>query len=156
MKLGQMASYLDEGLPEHSATSLAQLQHDAPPMSGELAASMIEQELGPLPDELFAEWDPIPIAAASIGQVHRAITREGVAVAVKVQYPGVGAAIEADLGSVGLVFGGLGQVFPGLDPGPLVAELRLRLRGARLRARSRHQQAFADYYEGHPFIHIPR
>ena len=74
MKLGQMVSYLDEGLPEHVRDALAQLQHDAPPMSGELAASMIEQELGRRPDELFAEWDPVPIAAASIGQVHRAIT----------------------------------------------------------------------------------
>lgn len=156
MKLGQMVSYLDEGLPEHLRTALAQLQHDAPPMSGELAASMIEAELHRHPDELFAEWDPVPIAAASIGQVHRAITREGVAVAVKVQYPGVGAAIEADLGSVGLLFGGLGQVFPGLDSGPLVAELRLRLREELDYWReARHQQQFADYYAGHPFIHIP-
>jgi predicted unusual protein kinase regulating ubiquinone biosynthesis (AarF/ABC1/UbiB family) len=156
MKLGQMVSYLDEGLPEHLRTALAQLQHDAPPMSGELAASMIEQELHRRPDELFAEWDPVPIAAASIGQVHRAITREGVAVAVKVQYPGVGQAIEADLGSVGLLFGGLGQVFPGLDSGPLVEELRLRLREELDYEReARNQQRFADYYEGHPFIHIP-
>ena len=147
MKLGQMVSYLDEGLPEHLRAALAQLQHDAPPMSGELAASMIESELGRHPDVLFAEWDPVPIAAASIGQVHLAMTREGVAVAVKVQYPGVAAAIEADLGSVGLVFGGLGQIFPGLDSGPLVAELRLRLREELDYEReARHQQQFADYY----------
>jgi predicted unusual protein kinase regulating ubiquinone biosynthesis (AarF/ABC1/UbiB family) len=156
MKLGQMVSYLDEGLPEHLRTALAQLQHDAPPMSGELAASMVESELHAHPDELFAQWDPVPIAAASIGQVHRAITREGIAVAVKVQYPGVGAAIEADLGSVGLLFGGLGQIFPGLDSGPLVAELRLRLREELdYHREARHQQRFAEYYENHPFIHIP-
>jgi predicted unusual protein kinase regulating ubiquinone biosynthesis (AarF/ABC1/UbiB family) len=126
-------------------------------MSGELAASMIEEELGGRPEALFEEWDPIPIASASIGQVHRAITREGVAVAVKVQYPGVGDAIEADLGSVGLVFGGLGQIFPGLDSGPLVAELRSRLREELDYTReAHHQQLFADYYAGHPFIHIPR
>jgi predicted unusual protein kinase regulating ubiquinone biosynthesis (AarF/ABC1/UbiB family) len=157
MKLGQMVSYLDEGLPEHLRAALAQLQHDAPPMSGELAASMIEEELHQHPEQLFAEWDPVPIAAASIGQVHRAMTHEGVAVAVKVQYPGVGAAIEADLGSVGLVFGGLGQVVPGLDSGPLVAELRLRLREELdYGLEARNQQTFADYYEGHPFIHVPR
>jgi predicted unusual protein kinase regulating ubiquinone biosynthesis (AarF/ABC1/UbiB family) len=151
-----MVSYLDEGLPEHFRTALAQLQHDAPPMSAELAASMVEQELGALPDEVFAEWDPDPIAAASIGQVHRAITHEGVAVAVKVQYPGIGAAIEADLGNVGLVFGGLGQIFPGLESGPLVAELRARLREELDYEReAEHQQRFADYYDGHPFIHIP-
>jgi predicted unusual protein kinase regulating ubiquinone biosynthesis (AarF/ABC1/UbiB family) len=156
MKLGQMVSYLDEGLPENVRAALAQLQHDAPPMSGDLAAEVIATELGDPPEKLFAEWDPIPIAAASIGQVHRAITHDGLAVAVKVQYPGVGAAIEADLGSVGLLFGGLGQVFPGLDSGPLVQELRERLREELDYSReAEHQQAFADYYDGHPFIHVP-
>lgn len=151
-----MVSYLDEGLPEHVRAALAQLQHDAPPMSGELAAEVVVAELGAAPDELFAEWDPVPIAAASIGQVHRAITHDGLAVAVKVQYPGVGDAIEADLGSVGLLFGGLGQVFPGLDSGPLVEELRARLREELdYRREADHQQQFADYYAGHPFIHIP-
>ena len=76
---------------------------------------------------MFAEWDPVPIAAASIGQVHRAITHDGRAVAVKVQYPGVGEAVAADLDNVGLLFAGLGQLFPGLDHKPLVAELRERL-----------------------------
>jgi predicted unusual protein kinase regulating ubiquinone biosynthesis (AarF/ABC1/UbiB family) len=157
MKLGQMVSYLDEGLPEHFRTALAQLQHDAPPMSPELAGAMVAQELGRPPEEVFAEWDPVPIAAASIGQVHRAISREGDAVAVKVQYPGVGDAIEADLGNVGLLFGGLGQVFPGLESGPLVAELRRRLREELDYWReARHQSRFAEYYDGHPFIHIPR
>jgi predicted unusual protein kinase regulating ubiquinone biosynthesis (AarF/ABC1/UbiB family) len=156
MKLGQMVSYLDEGLPENVRAALAQLQHDAPPMSGGLAAEVITTELGDSPEKLFAEWDPVPIAAASIGQVHRAMTHDGLAVAVKVQYPGVGDAIEADLGSVGLVFGGLGQVFPGLDSGPLVQELRARLREELdYRREARHQQAFADYYAGHPFILIP-
>jgi predicted unusual protein kinase regulating ubiquinone biosynthesis (AarF/ABC1/UbiB family) len=157
MKLGQMVSYLDDGLPEHFRAALAQLQHDAPPMSGELAASVVEQEVGRPPEAVFAEWDPVPIAAASIGQVHRAITRDGVAVAVKVQYPGVGEAIEADLGNVGLLFGGLGQVFPGLESGPLVDELRRRLREELDYTReAQHQQRFADYYDGHPFIHVPR
>jgi predicted unusual protein kinase regulating ubiquinone biosynthesis (AarF/ABC1/UbiB family) len=156
MKLGQMVSYLDEGLPENVRAALAQLQHDAPPMSGELAAEVIATELGDPPEKLFAEWDPVPIAAASIGQVHRAMTHDGVAVAVKVQYPGVGDAIEADLGSVGLLFGGLGQVFPGLDSGPLVQELRERLREELdYRREAAHQQAFADYYAEHPFIHVP-
>jgi predicted unusual protein kinase regulating ubiquinone biosynthesis (AarF/ABC1/UbiB family) len=156
MKLGQMVSYLDEGLPENVRVALAQLQHDAPPMSADLAADVIATELGDPPEKLFAEWDPVPIAAASIGQVHRAVTHDGLAVAVKVQYPGVGDAIEADLGSVGLVFGGLGQVFPGLDSGPLVQELRERLREELdYRREAAHQQAFADYYRDHPNIAIP-
>ena len=86
---------------------------------------------------MFAEWDPEPIAAASIGQVHRALTHDGRAVAVKVQYPGVAAAVESDLGNVGLLFGGIGKAYPGFDSGPMVDELRdSAAGGARLHARS--------------------
>jgi predicted unusual protein kinase regulating ubiquinone biosynthesis (AarF/ABC1/UbiB family) len=93
MKLGQMASYIDEGLPAPLREALAQLQSGAPPMSGELAAQVVERDFGRRPEQLFVEWDPDPIAAASIGQVHRAVvfdpdTGTERAVAVKVQYPG--------------------------------------------------------------------
>jgi predicted unusual protein kinase regulating ubiquinone biosynthesis (AarF/ABC1/UbiB family) len=156
MKLGQMASYLDQGMPEHVRAALAELQHSAPPMSPELASAMIERELGLRPEEVFLEWDPTPIAAASIGQVHRAITHDGSAVAVKVQYPGVDEAVAADLGNVGLLFAGMGQVFPGLDHGPLVDELRERLREELdYRNEAANQRLFAEYYRGHPFIHVP-
>src|SRR5207237_3502461 len=90
MKLGQMASYLDDGMPESFRTTMARLQHDAPPMSAELAAAMVREELGDAPGRAFARWDPLPFAAASIGQVHRAITHAGRAVAVQVQVPGSG------------------------------------------------------------------
>ena len=84
-------------------------------------------ELGADPERVFAQWDPEPIAAASIGQVHRAVTHAGLPVAVKVQYPGVDDAIRADLVNTDLLFRVLGMMFPGLDPGPLVDELRERL-----------------------------
>jgi predicted unusual protein kinase regulating ubiquinone biosynthesis (AarF/ABC1/UbiB family) len=156
MKLGQMASYLDTGLPEPVREALAGLRQDAPPMSGELAAEVVAEELGDHPDRLFLQWDPAPLASASIGQVHRAITRDERAVAVKVQYPGVAEAVQADLGNAGLVFGGLGVLFPGLEPGPLVAELRERItEEVDYRNEARNQQAFADHYRDHPFIHIP-
>ena len=106
MKVGQMASYLDLGLPENARLTLASLQSEAPPMSGELAASVIEEELGAAPDTIFAEWDPEPIASASIGQVHRAMTHDGLAVAVKVQYPGVADAISSDLRTNDTIFSG--------------------------------------------------
>ncbi|MCU1460014.1 MAG: hypothetical protein JWO37_89 [Acidimicrobiales bacterium] len=157
MKLGQMASYLDSGLPEPLRAALAELQQDAPPMSAGLAADTVERELGQPPDAVFAEWDPVPIAAASIGQVHRAITRDGVAVAVKVQYPGVDEAIRSDLDNAGLLIGAMSSMFPGLEAGPLVAELRVRLtEELDYRSEAAHQQLFADYYAGHPFISVPR
>lgn len=156
MKLGQMASYLDQGLPEHVRAALAELQSNAPPMSGELAAQVIGEELGAPPEQVFLEWDPEPIASASIGQVHRAITKDGLAVAVKVQYPGVGDAIRADLENAGLLFGAIGMLFPGLEPEPLVAELRERLvEELDYRLEAENQKLFADFYRGHPFIHVP-
>jgi predicted unusual protein kinase regulating ubiquinone biosynthesis (AarF/ABC1/UbiB family) len=156
MKLGQMASYLDQGLPEPVREALAELQANAPPMSAELAAGVVEAELGRPPEEVFATWDPTPIAAASIGQVHRAMTHDGRAVAVKVQYPGVGDAIRADLENAGLLFGAMRLLFPGLEPEPLVAELRARLvEELDYRLEADNQRLFADFYDGHPFIHIP-
>ena len=156
MKLGQMASYLDVGLPDHARTALADLQQNAPPMSADLAAGVVERELGAGPDEVFLEWDPAPLASASIGQVHRAITRDGRAVAVKVQYPGVDEAITADLESAGLVFGAMGLALSAFDPGPLVDEIRARVSEELDYVReARNQQVFAEFYRGHPFIHIP-
>ncbi len=156
MKLGQMASYLDQGMPDHVRAALAELQSNAPPMSAELAAQVVRDELGAAPEDLFLEWDPTPIAAASIGQVHRAITTDGRAVAVKVQYPGVGEAIRADLDNAGLLFGAMGLMLPGLEPGPLVEELRTRLiEELDYLQEADNQRLFADFYRGHPFIHVP-
>ena len=161
MKLGQMASYVTEGLPEPMRLALAELQSNAPPMSAELAAGVIESELGAPPEEIFVEWDPVPIASASIGQVHRAVvidpeTGMERAVAVKVQYPGVGAAIEADLRNASLLGAILKQGFGGLDPDDMVAEIRERLIDELdYILEATNQQAFADYYRGHPFIHVP-
>ena len=161
MKLGQMASYVDEGLPAPLRDALAQLQSNAPPMSAELAAQVIREELGADPDELFVEWDPAPIASASIGQVHRAVvvdrdTGEERAVAVKVQYPGVGSAIEADLRNADLLGAILKQGFGGLDPDDMVAEIKERITDELdYTLEASNQMRFADHYRGHPFIHVP-
>ena len=156
MKIGQLASFLDDGLPQPIRDALASLQQDAPPMSASLAASVVESELGAAPSKLFAEWDPVPIAAASIGQVHRAMTHDGVAVAVKVQYPGVDEAIKADLDNSDLLFGIIGMVMPGFDPKPLVQEIRERVsEELDYRIEADNQTLFVDHYRDHPFIHIP-
>ena len=161
MKVGQMASYLDDGLPEPVRNALAELQANAPPMSSELAAQVIAEELGGPPEKIFLDWDPDPIAAASIGQVHRAVigdpdTGAERAVAVKVQYPGVAEAIAADLQNTDLIGMFLRQTFRSLDPAELVAEIKQRLGEELDYHRERdNQQRFVDYYRGHPYFSVP-
>jgi predicted unusual protein kinase regulating ubiquinone biosynthesis (AarF/ABC1/UbiB family) len=156
MKLGQMASYVDDGLAPAARRTLSRLQDSVPPMSPELAAQVITEELGAPPGEIFGTWDPQPIAAASIGQVHRAITRDGRPVAVKVQYPGIAETIAADLGNVALLRRMLKITAPHQDVEALLGELRDRVTEELDYVReARNQQMFADFYRGHPFIHVP-
>ncbi len=161
MKLGQMASYLDEGLPEPLRMALSQLQSNAPPMSFELARNAVEAELGAPLETLFLEFDPEPIAAASIGQVHRALildpaTGDERAVAVKVQYPGVDAAIAADLRNTALLGSILKQGFGGLDPSDMVEEIKSRLsEELDYEREAANQRAFCEYYRGHPYFNVP-
>ncbi len=107
LKLGQMASYIEglapPGYEEKFQEVLERLQQKAPPLSREASHRVIVEEFGVAPGELFGEWDPDPFAAASVGQVHRAKTRDGRLVAVKVQYPGIDKAIANDLKSLGML-----------------------------------------------------
>jgi predicted unusual protein kinase regulating ubiquinone biosynthesis (AarF/ABC1/UbiB family) len=107
LKFGQMASYIDglapPGYEEKFQEVLKGLQSKAPPLSASAAVEVVRSELGAAPDEVFGTWEPEPFAAASIGQVHRATTKAGETVAVKVQYPGVDRAIESDLKSLGVL-----------------------------------------------------
>lgn len=156
LKLGQMASYVDEGLSPSVRRTLGRLQDSVPPMSAELAAQVVAEELGRPPQEIFDQWDPLPIAAASIGQVHRALTRNGRAVAVKVQYPGIAETIAADLDNVALLRTMLRVTAPSQDVDALLAELRDRVREELdYHREAANQQMFADYYRGHPTINVP-
>jgi predicted unusual protein kinase regulating ubiquinone biosynthesis (AarF/ABC1/UbiB family) len=157
MKIGQMASYIDDGLSPAVRRTLSRLQDSVPPMSAELAAGVIREELGLPPDEAFARWDPQPIAAASIGQVHRAITHDGRAVAVKVQYPGIAETIAADLGNVALLRRMLRITAPAQDVDALIGELRDRvLEELDYRREAENQRLVAAYYDGHPTICVPK
>ncbi|HXD82269.1 MAG TPA: AarF/ABC1/UbiB kinase family protein [Candidatus Acidoferrum sp.] len=156
MKLGQMASYVDEDMPQTFRAAMGRLQHNAPPMSPELASSVIVDELGDAPERVFAKWDAWPFAAASIGQVHRAITRDGRAVAVKVQYPGIARSITSDLRNVALLRRVVSAAFPGMDTHAFIEELGERLREeVDYLLEADNQELFAQYYEGHPVIHVP-
>jgi predicted unusual protein kinase regulating ubiquinone biosynthesis (AarF/ABC1/UbiB family) len=156
MKIGQMASYADGGLSPAFRRTLARLQDSVPPMTPQLAAAVVAEELGAPPEQAFARWDPRPIAAASIGQVHRAVTLDGRAVAVKVQYPGIAETITADLRNVALLRRMLRVAAPAQDVDALLSELRERI-GEELdyRREAASQRLMAAYFDDHPTIHIP-
>jgi len=96
MKLGQLLSLQTHALPEDAIEELANLQMHAPAMHPSLARAQFKSSVGKYPEEVFREFDPEPFAAASLGQVHRAITKSGEKVAVKIQYPAIRASIEND------------------------------------------------------------
>jgi len=97
MKVGQLLSTHAEALPGEYGEVLRSLQSSAPPMSYETIRDVIEMDLGATPEELFADFSRTAMAAASLGQVHRATLKDGTQVAVKVQYPGAVASVEGDL-----------------------------------------------------------
>ncbi|MEU5728745.1 AarF/ABC1/UbiB kinase family protein [Streptomyces antimycoticus] len=131
MKLGQAMSVFESALPEEIArpyrAALTKLQEAAPPMPSRTVHAALEERLGPDWPELFQEFDDKPAAAASIGQVHRAVWHDGRVVAVKVQYPGAGEALLSDLNQLSRFARVLGPLVPGLDVKPLIAELRERV-----------------------------
>ncbi|HEX3897941.1 MAG TPA: AarF/ABC1/UbiB kinase family protein [Mycobacteriales bacterium] len=168
MKVGQLLSFIPMGAAVPAEyqkifqAAMSRLQSDAPPMAPDLAARVVREELGEPPDAAFAHFEPMPFAAASIGQVHRARTRDGRDVAVKVQYPGVAEAIKADLENAELLsvlIGLMRSLFPrvtGIDPKVVAKEVSARVsEELDYRLEARNQQAFADAYRGHPFIRIP-
>ena len=97
MKLGQLLSLQTHAWPKEAITELATLQMHAPGMHPTLARAQFKSSLGKAPEELFGSFEEEPFAAASLGQVHRAVTRNGEEVAIKIQYPAIRAAIENDL-----------------------------------------------------------
>jgi len=157
MKFGQLLSFIVEALPPEAQAALATLQADAPPMSPAAAEGVVRAELGASPQKVFLDWQETPIAAASVGQVHRAVTRDGRDVAVKVQYPGVGDAIETDLNNTEGMYRLVGAfALKGLDTKGLVDELRDRMRDELdYRLEADNQREFAAHFAGHPFVSIP-
>ncbi|MCB0999659.1 MAG: AarF/ABC1/UbiB kinase family protein [Acidimicrobiales bacterium] len=157
MKAGQLLGFVVEALPDTAQQSLAQLYSDAPPMSADLAAGVVRDAFGRDPDHLFLDWQPQPAAAASIGQVHRAVTRDGREVAVKVQYPGVGRAIEADLANADVLYRLISSfTLKGLDTRALVDELRGRMRDELdYRIEAANLRELGQAFAGHPFVRLP-
>jgi predicted unusual protein kinase regulating ubiquinone biosynthesis (AarF/ABC1/UbiB family) len=160
MKLGQLASFYEfAAAGEYLSTyrdSMTMLQNSAPPMGGDVARSVVEQEFGRPTDQVFAEFSTEAVAAASIGQVHRARLPTGESVAVKVQYPGVDEAVRADLRNVSAMTKLAVAIAPNLDPKEVADEVRERvLEELDYRREAANQQRFAQMYAGHPFIVVP-
>jgi predicted unusual protein kinase regulating ubiquinone biosynthesis (AarF/ABC1/UbiB family) len=165
MKMGQIMSLLDTRAmgtggfwPYQKAMS--RLQADAPPMHPALVHDVLEAELGPAAIEHFTGFTDQPIAAASIGQVHRAVLRDGRQVAVKIQYPGVAQAIRDDLANTELLATFMRFV---ASASGMKMDVRSVAREAAARISEevdyRHEAAtiaaFSELYQGHPFIRVP-
>src|SRR3954463_876514 len=161
MKLGQTLSVFEAAVPDEVAApyreALVKLQEEAPPMAVRTVHAVLAQQLGGTWRERFREFDDQPAAAASIGQVHRATWRDGRDVAVKIQYPGAGTALMADLNQLARFARLFAALFPGMDVKPLIAELKARVveeldYGLEADA----QRAFATAYAGDAQIAVPR
>ncbi len=161
MKIGQMASMIDLGASASDdfndfQAKLGELRDHAPQASFRDMRKVIEQDLGDRISNLFAEFDPDAAAAASIGQVYQARLHDGREVAVKVQYPGIGAAVRADLQNLGLMIRAAKRFAPGLDAQAMGLELRERVsEELDYEHEAQTQRAFARRWRGHPFIVIP-
>ncbi len=161
MKLGQALSIFEAALPPEIAgpyrATLTKLQESAPPLPAKTVHEVLAGDLGPDWRDAFREFDDQPKAAASIGQVHRAVWRDGRQVAVKIQYPGAGRALLSDFNQISRLGRLFGVLMPGLEVRPLLDELRARIAEEidyRLEATS--QQAFATAYADDPDIYVPQ
>ncbi|MDT3724110.1 AarF/ABC1/UbiB kinase family protein [Streptomyces sp. DSM 41972] len=153
MKFGQALSVFESALPEEVAgpyrAALTKLQEAAPPMPARTVHGVLAERLGEDWQELFRTFDDKPAAAASIGQVHRAVWHDGREVAVKVQYPGAGEALLSDLNQLSRFARLLGPLVPGMDVKPLITELKDRVSeeldyGLEAQAQRAHAEEFAD------------
>jgi predicted unusual protein kinase regulating ubiquinone biosynthesis (AarF/ABC1/UbiB family) len=161
MKVGQVLSTVDftaipESEREEFRATLAALRDDVPPLPFKAIEKLLLEELGVPLSEAFADFEPEAFAAASIGQVHRATTADGRAVAVKVQYPGIAEAVETDLRNAQMLFPLVKRLAPGLDVKALADELRERI-GDELdyEVEAQNHRAMARGWRGHPFVYIP-
>jgi predicted unusual protein kinase regulating ubiquinone biosynthesis (AarF/ABC1/UbiB family) len=162
MKIGQLASFIDtEFIPEEYRDlyqdKLSKLRSEAPAMPWDKVKKVLEEEWDGEPvEELFEDFEQEAAAAASIGQVHRAVLRDGRKVAVKVQYPGIAEALRADLQNAQMLMRMAKAIAPGLDARAAAAELKERvLEELDYEYEAQNQRTFSRAYRGHPFIYVP-
>ena len=161
MKVGQAMSVFEAALPEETAgpyrAALTKLQEAAPPMPAARVHRVLEEEFSHRWRDMFREFDDAPAAAASLGQVHRAVWSDGTPVAVKVQYPGAGKALVADLRTLGRFSRLFTVLSPGLDVKPLLVELEARVaEELDYVTEADSTSAFAAAFEGDAEVRVPR
>ncbi|MEZ5155465.1 MAG: AarF/ABC1/UbiB kinase family protein [Solirubrobacterales bacterium] len=162
MKIGQVLSTVElpglseEGQAEFRA-ALAKLRDDAPKFGFDDIRKVVEEDLGRPIGTAFAGFETEAFAAASIGQVHRATTHEGEAVAVKVQYPGVAEAVEIDLRNLHLILRLVKRMAPGLDVKAVGGEIRERIsEELDYELEAQNHRALERAFDGHPFAVVPK
>jgi predicted unusual protein kinase regulating ubiquinone biosynthesis (AarF/ABC1/UbiB family) len=156
MKVGQMLSYVDDALPPEARKVLALLQRDVPPMPWSDARAQVIAELGRPPEEIFRSIEEAPLAAASIGQVHRAVLKNGTPVAVKVQYPGIDRAMAGDLQSARIASIFQRMFFFRTDTTAIMQELEERFMDeCDYRKEADYQEAYRQRLDGHRWIIVP-
>ena len=128
MKVAQLLATIPDAIPPEFATALAELQADAPPMGWAFVKRRMAAELGPDWRERFRDFEHAPAAAASLGQVHRAIAPDGTALACKLQYPDMASAVEADISQLRAIFAIHRRMDPAIDTSEIAAELSERVR----------------------------
>lgn len=158
MKVGQIASQVKDMLPKEVASALEVLQKESPPMPYAMIRRQLIKALGDTPENLFAHFDETPFAAASIGQVHRARTKDGVECVVKIQYPGVKESCDSDLKHLKrlLKLAGLVKVSPEVMD-KVFDEIRTMLyEELDYKHEADNLKLFNEYYRDHPYIRLPQ
>jgi predicted unusual protein kinase regulating ubiquinone biosynthesis (AarF/ABC1/UbiB family) len=161
MKAGQVLSTiefpgLDPDQSEYLQRRLASLRDDVPPVSWKQIHGVLEGEWGAKPEEILAEIDSEPAAAASIGQVHRGRTHEGAEVAVKVQYPGIAEAVESDMRNLRMLSPILRRLMPALDVKEVLTELAERIAAeCDYELEAAGHRRLARFWRDHPFVRVP-
>jgi predicted unusual protein kinase regulating ubiquinone biosynthesis (AarF/ABC1/UbiB family) len=128
MKVAQLLSTIPDALPPEYATELQKLQAEAPPMGWAFVKRRMQTELGAGWERRFASFEREPAAAASLGQVHRAVGHDGRKLAVKLQYPDMQSAVEADLNQLDMLFALYRQIDRAIDTAEIREELGARVR----------------------------
>jgi predicted unusual protein kinase regulating ubiquinone biosynthesis (AarF/ABC1/UbiB family) len=157
MKVAQLLATIPEALPAEYAQELSQLQSQAPPMGPAFVRRRMVAELGPDWAGRFRSFEPQPAASASLGQVHRAVGHDGEPLAVKLQYPDMQSAVEADLNQLRLVFALHARMNPAIETGEMLKEISARLREELdYQLEARHTALYAAIFGDEPTIRVPR